>query len=138
MTTTTIYHHAPTQSLNAGRSRWNPLASAVIGTLTFLTVGFFVGAAGYSLLFDTPSAVALVSAGVFPAAMGSAMLSLVILMMFYVYSAAQNPNLGQRAAWMAFLIVMPFIAMPVYWWTHMQIESLGARLEARLLDRRHL
>ena len=100
--------------------RWSHGARMALGVLTLGSVAVFVlTALAVTLVMILSPDIARerphvpLSFVLIFAAIADYMLSL-----FYIWFASQNPRIDARGAWIAAMILVPWVAQPIYWYAH--------------------
>lgn len=116
--TRTVHDEHPRTTRNETVTRWSSTARITLGVITFLLIAI-VAATGLVALL-TPTAVASPPRVLGPLHYGLfiGFFTQFLLIAIYVSFAAQNPRTDVRFAWIASMILMPWAALPIYWWVH--------------------
>lgn len=116
-TRTVIDTHSRT-TRNESVTRWSRGARAMLGAITFVLIAAFATVAASMLVGADPSSMPVAGMRPLHVVLFTATFAQFLLITFYLSFAAQNPRTDNRGAWMAWMILLPFAALPVYWWVH--------------------
>lgn len=118
METRTVIETHPRTTRNETIPRWSQGARITLGVITFLLIAIFVVVAASALLAPPPALLGRPGVGTLQFLLFPVAFAEFLLIAFYLSFAAQNPRTDNRLGWMLSMIVLPFAALPVYWWVH--------------------
>lgn len=100
--------------------RWSRRARLALGVLTFTAVGVFALTAFIMAIAMVAVPDASTVGPYIPAqfVLILATVTLYMLMLFYISFVSQNPRVQSRGAWVAAMVLMPWVALPMYWHAH--------------------